>query len=149
LGRYAWDVPVGLISNFGIVESDAMRVRVSSSRESEVYGQNDDPFTVRCPRIQFDAGATSATVTGSLAAGGDAYRYALRARANQEMELEISPASVETDVWGAEDGSTWELRSGERSLFIQALPTTQDYFITLTNVSAESGVDYTLTVSVK
>ena len=149
LGQYAWEIPVGLITNFGIAESNAMSVRVSSSRDPEVYDQNDDSFTVRCPRIQFSPGATSATVTGSLDAHGESYRYALQAVENQQMGLEVSPQSLEVDVWGAEDGSTWEIPPGERSVFVDALPATQDYFVTITNVSAESGVEYALTVTIE
>ena len=148
-GSYVWEIPVGLVSNFGVPKSDAMRVRVSSSRDPSLYDQNDRPFTIACPRIEFDHGATSATVTRTLEASGGRYRYALKALDDQAMTLEVSPASLEVTVWGAEDGSTWEIPPGSRNLSIPALPATQEYFITLTNLSDDLAVDYVVHATVR
>ena len=148
-GRAPWEIRVGLISDFGVASSDEMRVRVYSSDDPELYDESDEPFTVRCPRIQFAPGAVSATVTGTLQAGGGRYRYALRASAGQDLELEVVPAQVEGSVWGAEDGSTWEIPTGKTNLTIQSLPAKQDYFITLTNISPTDVVHYGLDVVIR
>ncbi|MFO7918892.1 MAG: hypothetical protein R6V13_12530 [Anaerolineae bacterium] len=65
-GRYAWTIPTGFVSDFGIAESNAVRVRVSDSANSSVYDENDAPFTISCPRIRFAPGATSTVVEGNL-----------------------------------------------------------------------------------
>lgn len=148
-GSYLWEIPVGLISDFGVARSDAMSVRISSSREPALYDQNDRPFTVACPRITFDPGATSATVSGTLEPARDRFRYVLEAREDQALALEVSPASLEVGVWGAEDSSAWEIPSGSHSLSIAALPAAQDYFITLTNPSDDSAAAYLVDVTVR
>jgi hypothetical protein len=148
-GQYPWKIPVGLVSNFGVAASDAMRVRVSSSDDPSLYDENDDPFTVSCPRIQFEAGATMATLTGTLTADDDRFRYVAGAKEGQAMELRISPAQVGIVVSGVEDGSTWELPAGEDSLTIASLPASQDYFITLTSTAESAAVDYTLAVAIQ
>jgi hypothetical protein len=147
-GEYVWEIPVGLVSNFGVARSDAMRVRVSSSDDPSLYDQNDRPFTLACPRIAFDPGAASATVSGTLEASGDRYRYVLEAAEGQTFELEASPPSLEVAVWGAEEGSTWEIPSGSSTLSVAALPATQDYFVTLTNPSDDE-VDYLVDVAIR
>lgn len=146
----AWDLPVGLVSDFGVVESDGMRLRISSSEDPSVADQNDAPFTIQCPRIEFEPGATSTTITGTLTAGGT-YRYALEASAEQTVELEASPSGLKVEVQGISDGSTWRIPAGERRLTIPSLPTSQDYFITLTSTPSEEDqtVEYTLDISIQ
>jgi hypothetical protein len=148
-GQLTWDIPVGLVSNFGVAESDSMRVRISSSDDPSRYDENDDPFTVQCPRIRFDPGATSARASGTLDGGNDRFRYVLAASAGQAMEIEIRPAQIEVDVWGAKDGSTWDIPAGQGSLAIPSLPVSQDYFVTLTGDSEADTVDYTLDVVIR
>jgi hypothetical protein len=148
-GQLPWEVPVGLISNFGLAESDAMRVRISSSDDPHLYDQSDESFTVRCPPIQFEPGATSTVVTGTLEATRGSYRYVLHASAGQALEIKVSPAKIELDVWGAEDGSTWRISEGEERLTVTALPTTQNYFVTLTNPSPDEATSYRLQVAVR
>jgi hypothetical protein len=148
-GQLHWQIPVGLISNFGVASSDAMHVRIFSSDHPLVYDENDDPFTVRCPRIQFEPGTTAATVTGTLASNGGRYRYAIRASAGQTMEIGISPSRFEVNLWGPEDGSTWHISTGEHELTVVTLPATQDYFITLTNPSPDETLDYVLEISIE
>lgn len=148
-GQLPWQIPVGLISNFGVASSDAMHVRIFSSDDPDLYDENDEPFTVRCPRIQFEPGATAAAVTGTLASQGDRYRYAIRASAGQTMHMEISPPQFEVNLWGPEDGSTWHIPTGECELTVGTLPATQDYFITLTNPSPDEALDYVLDVSIE
>jgi hypothetical protein len=147
-GQLPWDIPVGLISNFGVAASDAMRVRVSSSDEPGLYDENDRLFTVRCPRMQFEPGAVSSVVTGTLSAAGGSYRYVLGASQNQTMKIEVLPAQIEVDVWGAKDGSTWQIPGGQAALTVPSLPKTQDYFVTLTNVSP-AAVTYKLDVVIR
>jgi hypothetical protein len=125
-----------------------MRVRVSSSGDPSLYDQNDQPFTVACHRIAFDPGATSAAVNGTLQRAGDEYRYVLEAQKDQAVELEVSPGVLEVAVWGAEDGSTWEIPSGSSRLAIAALPAAQEYFITLSNPS-EGAVNYVVDVTIR
>ena len=148
-GQLPWQIPVGLISNFGVASSDAMHVRVFSTDDPDLYDENDEPFTVRCPRIQFEPGATAATVTGALASKGGRYRYAIRASAGQTMQIEISPPQFELNLWGPVDGSTWHIPTGESELTVVTLPATQDYFITLTNPSPDQALDYVLDVSIE
>jgi hypothetical protein len=147
--QFAWDIPVGLISNFGVAESDSMRVRVSSSDEPRHFDENDDAFTVQCPRIRFEPGTTSARVPGALDAGGDRFRYVFGASTGQTMEIEVSPAQIRINVWGAKDGSTWDIPMGQSGLAIPSLPASQDYFVTLTSISEAEAMSYTLGVVIR
>jgi len=125
-----------------------MRVMVSSTSDPDLYDKSEDPFTVRCPRIQFQPGAISATATGMLPAGGS-YRYVLEASSGQAMEINVSPPSLEVDVWGAAEGSTWQIPAGQGTLSVPTLPATQEYFVTLTNTSSTEGVSYVLNVTIR
>jgi len=148
-GQYRWEIPVGLVSNFAVASSDAMRVRVYSSNDPDLYDETDDPFTVSCPRISLEPGPASQSITGTMKADDDRFRYVVGGTEGQAMELRISPARIGIDVWGAEDGSTWELPAGESSLTITSLPETQDYFITLRSAAESESVDYTLELAVR
>ena len=148
-GQYRWEIPVGLVSNFGVASSDAMRVRVYSSDDPALYDESDDPFTVSCPRILLEPGTTSQAITATLEADDDRFRYVVGAKEGQAMELRISPARIGIDVWGAEEGSTWELPAKESSLTIASLPETQDYFITLKSAAESEAVDYTLELAIR
>lgn len=148
-GQTLWEIPVGLISNFGTARSDVMRVRVSSSGNPQLYDENDSPFTIRCPRIQFAPGTRATALMGTLDPGRGQYRYVVRASAGQRMEMEISPAQIKVDVWGAEDGSTWTIPAGQSELTIAALPANQDYFVTLTNESLDEAGDYVLDIAIR
>lgn len=149
--EYAWDIPVGLISNFGVTESDAMRVRVSDHDNPSLYAETDDPFTVRCTRIEFEPGATSTTITGTLQAGRREYRYAFRGSAGQALEMVISPPRLRVDVWGVTEGSTWQIPAGEQKLSVPALPATQEYLITLISTSSDEDQawEYVLDISIE
>jgi hypothetical protein len=148
-GQHRWEIPVGLVSNFGVASSDAMRVRVYSSDDPGLYDENDDPFTVSCPRIRLEPGTTSQSITGTLDADDDRFRYVVGATEGQAIELRISPARIGIDVWGVEDGSTWELPAEQSNLTIASLPETQDYFITLKTAAGSEAVDYTLQLAIR
>lgn len=149
LSQLTWNIPVGLISDFGLAESDRMRVRISSSEDPSRYDENDQTFTVQCLRIRFDPGSTSARMPGTLDAGGDRFRYVLAASAGQTMEIEIWPTDIRIDVWGVQDGSTWECPMGQGGLNIPSLPVSQDYFVTLTSPSGAEEVAYTLDIVIR
>lgn len=149
--EYAWDIPVGLISNFGVTESDAMRVRISDHDNPNLYAETDDPFTVRCPRIEFESGATSTTITGTLPAGRREYRYAFRGSAGQGLEIVVSPPRLRVDVLGVTEGSTWQIPAGEQNLSVPTLPATQEYLVTLMNTSSDEDQawEYVLDISIQ
>jgi hypothetical protein len=65
------------------------------------------------------------------------------------MEIEVSPPQIKIDIWGAEEGSSWEISTGELRLGIPTLPATQDYFITLTNPSADEAINYAMDVAIR
>lgn len=94
-------------------------------------------------RINFARGATSAAITGSLAAY-QSLDYILGAGAGQLMEINVSPSdSVQLVIYGA-DGTV--LRSGmaEGSSFRGELPGTQDYLVSVR--AGEQAVDFTMNV---
>jgi hypothetical protein len=97
-------------------------------------------------RIQFAAGATSATVTGHVAAYG-ADLYVLRAMVGQTMSVDLlSPASdVVLEIWGA-DGTPLLRHVTGQTAWTGQLYATQDYFVKV--VSFGSAVNYTLTVTI-
>jgi hypothetical protein len=105
------------------------------------------PITEPTPvRIQFAAGATSATVTGHV----DAYAadlYVLQAIGGQTMSVDlVSPASdVVLEIWGADGIPLLRHVTGQTS-WTGVLPATQDYFVKV--VSFGSAVDYELTVTI-
>jgi heat shock protein HslJ len=82
-------------------------------------------------RINFEPGATSATVRGELEASGSAL-YVLRALEGQTMQVELSFDEGEAilAIWG-EDGNVLLSDHAEASSFEGELPSTQDYFILL------------------
>jgi hypothetical protein len=96
-------------------------------------------------RIQFAAGGTSAVIDGDLQAGQTVY-YVLKASATQTMSVKISSPNgdVYLGVFGA-DGSVLLQSADEDTIFSGTLPTTQDYYLSLTSSGTTS---YTLTVDI-
>ncbi len=96
-------------------------------------------------RIQFAAGGTSATIEGNLEAGQTVY-YVLKASATQTMSVKVeSPnGDVYLGIFGA-DGKALLSSTDEDTIWSGKLPTTQDYYISLTSSTASS---YTLTVDI-
>lgn len=101
------------------------------------------PLEPEPTRIQFEPGATSATVTGSIEQYGSRL-YVLRALAGQTMEVVVTSPNggVGLSIWGA-DGIPLKRYVDERAEWRGVLPATQDYFIQVVSVQATS---YVLTV---
>jgi len=97
-------------------------------------------------RIQFAAGGTSALIDGELEAG-QTLSYVLGASATQTMSVKVtSPNSdVYLGVFGA-DGQVFLTNTTQDSLWSNILPTTQDYYISLT--AANGKTSYTLSVDI-
>ena len=145
-GQYSWGIAPGLISNFGVVKSDSMRLRIFDSSDPTLYDENDGPFTVMVPRIQFAPGGTSATVTGYVQRNG-AFRYVLRAFAGQAMEVTItSPNSDVALTVAGTDGVVLKSYADGLAEWRGELPSTQDYFLEAVAMGADTS--YQLTVSI-
>ena len=105
------------------------------------------PAPTRIPeptRIQFEPGASSATVTGYVEKDGYC-RYVLRAMEGQMMDLAVSSPDDEVSLsaWG-ENGTN--LRYLPQSAWCGRLPSTQDYYVKV--IPSGKGTNYTLTVKV-
>jgi hypothetical protein len=98
-------------------------------------------------RIQFAAGATSATVQGNLPANGS-QQYVIHAAAGQLVQVEVTPQqNVQMSVQGL-DGTVLK-GSGGVAFFRGDVPTTQDYVITLTGGSTAMAYSLTVTIPVR
>jgi heat shock protein HslJ len=98
-------------------------------------------------RIRFEPGATSATLTGTLAAS-ETDPYVLRALAGQTLSVDLAfrEGQAILVVWG-EDGNVLLSDHAEVSSFKQALPRTQDYFIQVKG-RPDGNTSYTMNVSI-
>ena len=96
-------------------------------------------------RIQFAAGSTSAVIDGNIQAGQTVY-YVLKASATQTMSVKISSPNgdVYLGVLGA-DRTVLLPSSNLDTIWSGTLPTTQDYYLSLTSSSTTS---YTLSVNI-
>ncbi len=105
------------------------------------------PTTQDVPqRIQFAAGAASATVSGSTATPGRD-RFVLRASAGQTLTASVTPSgSVILIIYGA-DGNVLISDHAGASSWTGTLPTTQDYFIDTRSVGS-AVVPFNLTVTI-
>jgi hypothetical protein len=97
-------------------------------------------------RIQFAAGGTSAVIDGELEAGKTVY-YVLKASATQTMSVKISSPNgdVYLGVFGA-DNKVLLGSATHDTLWSGTLPTTQDYYLSLT--AGNGKTSYTLTVDI-
>jgi hypothetical protein len=124
-------------------KTEAYTIQVHGGATSETYS-----LTAKvAQRINFAAGATSATLNGTTTKGY-VFSYTLTCAANQEMSVSLNvPASTAyLDVFGLATGSL--LSSGAKSnTWTGILPATQDYIIEVIPVNGKV-VNYTLTVSV-
>jgi heat shock protein HslJ len=98
-------------------------------------------------RIRFESGATSATLTGTLAAS-ESDSYVLRALAGQTLSVDLAFTEGQAIlvVWG-EDGDVLLSDHAEVSSFKRALPRTQDYFIQVQG-RPDGKTSYTMTVTI-
>jgi hypothetical protein len=99
-------------------------------------------------RIRFAPGTISATVSGQVVPGGN-NEYVIKASANQQMLISTSAEeqAVAISVAGA-DGTVLQSSMGGSSNFSGELPSTQDYFITV-SIQGEGFADYQLTVTIE
>jgi hypothetical protein len=97
-------------------------------------------------RIRFQTGATSASLTGTLAAGGK-HSYVLGAMAGQTMTVKLTYPSGEAwlVIWGA-DGEVLISDHAGAKQWSGPLPKTQDYYIDVRAAADSSTVNYTLQV---
>jgi heat shock protein HslJ len=94
-------------------------------------------------RIEFAASATSTTVTGRLAPGGNE-QYVLHAEAGQLLEVNTSPAEgLQLSVYGV-DGTVLRSGMGEGAMFRGQLPITQDYILSVS--AGDEAAEYTMNV---
>ena len=99
-------------------------------------------------RIQFAAGATSATLTGQLAAH-ETDEYVLRAMAGQTMTVAITAPNndVLVEIYGIEDGQPLVRTVMGLSQWTGVLPATQDYDVKA--VSVGGATSYTMKVTIE
>jgi len=98
-------------------------------------------------RIEFEPGATSGSVQGTLSSGGMA-QYVLWAMAGQEMQVNLTGVSADEAlliIWG-EDGSVLISSHATTQSWQGELPITQDYFIDVRASATAETVAYTLEV---
>jgi hypothetical protein len=145
-GRHTWTIPTGFVSDFRIAESNAVRLRVSSSANPSIHDENDAPFTIACPHICFAPGTTSKTIHDHISQGGRE-RYVLDALAGQEMEVSITSPNddVLLTIFGA-DGTPLKRHEVGRAYWRGTLPATQDYFVEA--VSVGEATPFTLKVTI-
>jgi hypothetical protein len=97
-------------------------------------------------RIQFAAGGTSAVIDGEVEVNQTVY-YVLKASATQTMSVKI--ASPNGDVYlgvSGADGQVLLASSTQNTTWSGTLPTTQDYYLSLT--AGNGATSYTLTVDI-
>jgi spore coat assembly protein SafA len=96
-------------------------------------------------RLAFAAGGTSAVVTGSLNAGGNAY-YVIRAGAKQVLEVTSSSPdpNLQMAIYAA-SGSTIKSLSSNNPNFRGYLPATQDYLLV---VHASQNTTFSMNVDI-
>jgi hypothetical protein len=97
-------------------------------------------------RIQFAAGGTSAVIDGNVEASQTVY-YVLKASATQTMSVKIASPNgdVYLGVFGA-DNQVLLGSSTHDTIWSGTLPTTQDYYLSLT--AGNGKTSYTLTVDI-
>ena len=98
-------------------------------------------------RIDFESGATSATVAGNLQASGS-HQYVLSALAGQTMTVDLSftVGQAILVIWG-KDGNVLLSDHAETSHFQGVLPSTQDYYIQLKG-SPDGSTKYSMKVTI-
>src|SRR5690606_32680522 len=94
-------------------------------------------------RVSFEAGETSAVVTGDLGSR-ETDSYVLRILEDQLVEVSVEPQQgVQLVVYGA-DGTVLRSGMGEGAFFRGVVPGTQDYIFSLS--AGEQGLSYTMSM---
>lgn len=147
LGGYAWEIPSGLISGFGVCWADAMRLRISDSTNPSRYDENDAPFTITAPRIEFAPSGTVGLVTGDFQRGSTG-RHVLWAADDQAMIVSVAPPGPGTalGITGASGSTLVSPNLGTDFAAVASLPRSQDYCITVDSI--QRGDSYTLRVAI-
>lgn len=114
---------------------------LTSGGEKQSYDLN-----VSVPaRISFASGATGAQVSGEIPAHHDQY-YILRARANQNLQVRISPKNdVQLAVYGV-DGTVLQASARDAAEFTGKLPSTQDYILVLHSTGGTKSFNMEVTI---
>jgi hypothetical protein len=107
-------------------------------------------LTVTVPsRIQFAAGADSATVSGKTVSGYDLSYTVFAAKGqNMSVDLENLSSKASLSIYGFTDGQRYVRSETGQTSFHFVLPSTQDYIIVVVPL-AGSVVSYTITVKIQ
>jgi hypothetical protein len=107
-------------------------------------------LTVTVPsRIQFAAGADSATVSGKTVSGYDLSYTVFAAKGqNMSVDLESLSSKASLSIYGFTDGQRYVRSETGQTSFHFVLPSTQDYIIVVVPL-AGSVVSYTITVRIQ
>jgi LysM repeat protein len=96
-------------------------------------------------RISFAPNATSDQVSGQIPAHGSQY-YILGARANQSLQVNITPRNgIQLSVYGV-DGTVLQSSSSDEATFKRTLPSTQDYILALSSTDGAKSFDMNVTI---
>lgn len=100
-------------------------------------------------RIQFEPGATSATVSGETVDGNIA-SYVVAAQGGQTMDIVLmpEPTLAALTVWGFSDGQPYMRAQMGSTTFNMQLPSTQDYIIDVVPQAGQE-VNFTLKVEIE
>ncbi len=126
----------------GVLPKTQDYILILSSGSSAV----DYSLNVAIPvRIQFAAGGTSATLSGTVPANLSQF-YILRALKGQTLNVTATPQDkLQMSIYGV-DGSVLKSGMGQGASFSGVLPSTQDYILVLK--SANQAQAFTLNVSI-
>jgi len=99
-------------------------------------------------RIEFEAGETTATVAGTLGAGGDLDSYILRALGGQTITIDAMPEDAPLSVYlQSEDGADFFFAVEGR--LVAELPRTLDYVLSISTPNAAGVTDYELQITIE
>jgi hypothetical protein len=107
-------------------------IQVSAADQAVSYSLN-----VTIPqRITFDSGQTNLVREGSIPAAGN-FQYMVNVQAGQFVEISLTPDdAINMSLYGV-DGEVLKSGMGGRAFFRGAVPTTQDYIISLSAQDAQ------------
>ncbi len=131
------DYQIGITTDDGSAASYTLKVDV---------GAIATPVSSQPKRLQFASGSVSTTVQGNLAANGIDV-YVLRALAGQTLSVNITSSTLVLLAVSGADGNVLKSSGAGSSNWSGALPTTQDYILTLSTASG-APTSYTLQITV-